>query len=388
MKKQITLSFIINITGLSSLFIIDLMIARLNDDLIISSWAVTKSIIFIGVNFVLLGLDQSVIRLKSDISDILSTALVQFLVLSLIITFFIGYSGYSISFWPTLISLFLFSIVFMYHAEYRLHLNYSLAQFSLNGWKFLLLISLVIFGFKNYTWSIPVALFIVLTIVFYARNGIKVLKKINIPRFKTNLITGLHYFLASISITLTLYIDQLLLRYDGKITESSILFSHATFFVSPNAILIGFGGFLLAPYLKRNPEKKIYYFKKYFPPFIMIIFVIVLASYFFGNLVFSYVKPGQEVIPSVAIALSTVAFFRYLYIIPSSYVGSFASNKQIRKIAYINLFGIIIYILTYIFLSRFYQDYIFAIVSSLLIAWLLRLAIGFKIINEIFKINE
>jgi hypothetical protein len=388
LKKQITFSFIINIAGLFSLFFVDLQMAKMNDDLLISSWALTKSILFIGLIFVLLGLDQALIRMKLNLKKIIFPATVQFLVLIGFITFFVSIIGTKIETFPIVLSLFILAMLYLFYAEHRLNMNYIKAQYCVNGWKIIFLCLILLFGYYEYAWILPLSMFLAFVVIFFNRGLFTIFNLVSFQKYKNILTTGLHYFIALLTLTLTIYIDQVLLSADGKITESSILFSHITFFVSPNAILLGFGGFLLVPYLKKQPENKASIFKKYIWIFILIVLAIVIVTYFLGFVLFSYLKPDQSPSIFLAIGLSVIAFLRYLYILPSSYIGSFATNKLIRKVSVINVAGIAIYLIVYFTLSRYMEDYLLAIYSAIFIVWMIRIINGYFAIFEIIGKNE
>ncbi len=388
MKKQIILSFAINILGLFSIFFVDVKIASLENDLLVSSWALTKSVLFIGIIFILLGLDQAIVRLKLELKEILTPATIQFGILVSILTLGLNLAGTNVNIYTIASTLFILALLYLLYAEYRLNLKYTIAQFSVNGWRFIFLILILIFGYTEFNWLLPLSVLIAMLYLTFKRKLISNFKIVVFKSYKRILNTGLHYFIALLTLTLTLYIDQILLNFDGKILESSVLFSHITFFVSPNAILIGFGGFLITPYLKKNPEKKAYFLKKYLWLFILVVCVIVIASFFVGIIMFNYFKQDQNPSIMLAIGLSVVAFLRYLNILPSGYIGSFASNKLIRTVASVNFAGILFYILTYFIISRFVNGHLVAILSAILVVWLIRIFIGYVAILRIIKQNE
>ena len=93
-----------------ALFLIDMYISKSNDTTFISSWALLKSIMFIGVLFLLLGLDQAIVRLKLKLDDIFIYALIQFSVMATIIAIVLYIFNYDIKISPTLYSLFFLAL--------------------------------------------------------------------------------------------------------------------------------------------------------------------------------------------------------------------------------------------------------------------------------------
>lgn len=366
------------------------MITKTSDDILISSWALTKSVLFIGLIFVLLGLDQAIVRLKLNIKEIIFPALIQFFIISfLIATIIVLFTKKGQLNTPiTIISLFLLASIYLIYAEHRLNLRYFKAQISVNGWKILFLLLIFFVGYSNFFIALPIAICVTYIIIFIDRGAFKLFKLISLEQYKRIIKTGLHYFVTLLTLTLTIYIDQIVLNTDRRILEASVLFSHITFFVSPNAILIGFGGFLLVPYLKKNPEKRIFLFKKYIYIYLLFVVTIVIISYFLGYVLFSCLKSSKDFSFYLALAMSTVAFLRYLYILPSSYIGSFASNQLIRKVAFLNLGGIAIYFLLYYLISRYSGNYLLAIVTAIIVVWSVRILSGFYAIFEMFKQHE
>lgn len=376
MKKTIFFSFVINITGLLSIFVVDLLITKTNDSTVISSWALIKSTLFIGLIFVLVGLDQAIVRLKLKIMQIISPALLQFLIISAIVTVTIIFVKHNLKYALLFPALFFLASIYLFYAEHRLNLNYARAQLSANGWRIVFLGALLIAGYQYFLLLLPLSILVVFIFIFFDRGGLKLLHSINFDEYRKILTTGAHYFITLLTLTLTLYMDQIVLNFDSRIHESSTLFSHITFFISPNGILIGFGGFLLAPYLKKHPDKKKILYDKFIIRFLLVISIVVVGSYFVGFQLYSLLRPGYPVNITLSLGLSFVAFLRYLYILPSAYVGSFASNKLIRQVASFNLIGLITYVAVYFIVSRQSDNYLLAILLAILSVWIVR------IINE------
>lgn len=376
MKKTIFFSFVINITGLLSIFVVDLLITKTDDSAVISSWALIKSTLFIGLIFVLVGLDQAIVRLRLNIKQIISPAILQFFIISAIVTVTVIFAKNDLQYALLFPALFFLATIYLFYAEHRLNLNYARAQLSANGWKIVFLVALLIVGHQYYLLLLPISIFIVFLFIFIDRGGFKLLQSINFDEYRRIVTTGAHYFVTLLTLTLTLYMDQIVLNFDSRIHESSTLFSHITFFISPNGILIGFGGFLLAPYLKRHPDKKKTLYDKYIVRFLFVISFFVAGSYLVGFQLYSFLRHGSQINIPLSLGLSFVAFLRYLYILPSAYVGSFASNKLIRQVASINLIGILLYIFVYYTVSRQSENYLIAILLAILSVWIVR------IINE------
>ena len=386
MKKDIFSSFLINILGLFSLFAVDVLVSRTGDSIIVSSWATMKSILFIGVLFTLLGFDQAIVRKKLKIEEIFLPVLIQFLVLSSLITLIVYFLQYNVDSLTLFITLLLLSIVYILYASYRLNMHYTQAQFLLQGWKVIFLCFIFLFGIAKYSILLQLSITVLLCIVLLKNlSNVFKIKLYKYSSYVENFSTGIHYFFSLFSLTLSLYLDQLILNFDKRVEESTILFSHITFFVSPAVIFLGFAGFVLGPYLRNNSDKKYKFFKNFFLIYVIFGIFMVFLAFEMGRFLIEHFNSSQKEITPLAIALSSVVFLRYLYIMPSAYIGSFASNKLIRQTIYINFIGIIFYLLLYFGISRYSNNYLLAIVVSILIVWLIRILNGYYAIYIILK---
>ncbi len=385
MKKEILFSFIVNMIGIVSLYLVDISILKSNNQEIVSQWALTKSILFIGVIFILIGIDQAVVRLKLDLKSIYIPALIQFFFMSAVLTLITTYLYKELNFYFIFLSLFLLALSYLMYASFRLKLHYIKAQFFLQGWKIIFLILLFLTNKENYIIVIPFSLFIIV-LVFYKDSissfGIGSLDLSNFIKVQK---TGLHYFISLLTLTLSLYMDQLLLNIDHKIPESNILFMHITFYAGPVLILLGFSGFIIGPYLRNNPDRKWSFLKKIYVMYIFIAILIAIISHILGDILIHYFHPDVELNYFVAYGVMGVVILRYLYILPSAYIGSFATNMLIRDVSYVNILAIFIYLAIYFSVSKYSSDYLLAIVFAMLSLWIIRVINGYYAIYKIYK---
>jgi len=335
--------------------------------------------------FVLLGLDQAIVRLKIKLDEIFGLAHVQFFLLSAIVVGFLSMFEMNIDYLSAFFTLFFLALAYILFAYYRLNMHYILAQIFIQGWKIVLLFLLLTFGFYNFEIAMPLSIALIVLLLGFSHYKRFSIYQPSLNNYKKYLITGLHYFFSMLTLTLSLYADQLLLNYDKRTEESSILFTHITFFVSPIAIILGFAGFVIGPYLKNNPEKKRVFFHRFFPLYLLLGLGLAVFSYFLGSALIRYLKDEATLQPFLALALSGVVFLRYLYIFPSAYIGSFAPNSLIRQVSFVNLIGIVAYVTLYFIVSRMTNDYLLSITLSILFVWILRILNGYYAIWLIFQ---
>ncbi|MGT2432013.1 hypothetical protein ACU4HD_31020 [Cupriavidus basilensis] len=144
----------------------------------------------------------------------------------------------------------------------------TMAQFSLNGWKLLLL--LLVLGSRYWIpsasmdWIIFVALALSSLIVFGYSFFTKKWKAYYIERERSELIPakGLmvkeagYFFLLGLSLTASVNLEQLALNFLGFKKESALLLAHFSIFIPLIVFLNGFIGFYLGPFM-RNASKRI-----------------------------------------------------------------------------------------------------------------------------------
>lgn len=384
MTKRIIFSFIFNMIGLGSLWIADAYISINYDEGFISDWALYKSLIFIGVTFVNMGMDQAIVRLKLHIGHVFIPFLIQTLILGALLTVGILIIGLEVQYFYLYFIFILFALCYLFYAFERSNLNYAFSQLGFHFWKIIFL-GLILLGlFTNLHEPILISFVVAILFVLLRSRGYNI-RNYDFSIYKLSILTGMHFFLSLSSLNIILYLDQVLLNNSGQTRTSEILFSHITFFISPAAIILGFTGFILAPYLRENPQKARLLFKKYFVSFVFFGLVTSTALYFISSELFLYFKE-ESAISWLGIILCCIYFLRYLTIVPSSYLGSFASNKLIKHVSIVYHLANIIFIFGYYILLRISNnDHLLSISLSILVAWIIRIIAGYYGLSSIFK---
>jgi O-antigen/teichoic acid export membrane protein len=388
MIKKILFSFVINIFGMGSMLLLDFYISTHLNTNLISEWALLKSVLFIGVFFVLVGLDQAIVRKKTNLFSVFLSISMHLIFLSVIISFL--FYLFDIVKYPFLfiIIFFLFSFIYILYAFYRVQLNFIISQLIFHSWKVFMLYFVVLNFFTNIYYSIIFSLSIPV-IIFLLKNFNKIKFEFDIKKYKDLLEIGIHYFFSMLSLSLTLYIDQILLHSVNRIKEAATLFSHITFFVSPIAIIIGFLGFVLTPYLRNNIEKRREFFYKYIKYYFILGFIVIIFAFFIERQLFFYFKGEKYFNFLVALLLMVVVYLRILYVAPSVYIGSFATNNIIKKINFYNYLGIFIYVgIFYIGWFYFSEYSLYFILIGSILTWIIKNIAGFYGMKEVLKMKD
>ena len=211
----------------------------------------------------LLGLDQVLVRHTPATLKIVRRAVSNSAVMSaLLLLALLAISEASALIYVTL-SIFLLSLVTLQYAIFRGH-NFKLqAQLAVNGWKVIvtvLVITLWHFEYKvNFPLITTASCFIAL--VLLAFFNIRVLTAIfkctdyQNSYEKSYTILGGQFLLAMLTLSLSIYLEQILLNSYGFTISSAQYFAHAAIILPPIVFLNGYLGFILGPFVRQNPKR-------------------------------------------------------------------------------------------------------------------------------------
>gem|GEM_PF-2506606 len=383
-KKDLIVSFLIYGFGLLSLLIADVYISENFDKQKIAQWAFYKSTIFIIGSICLLGYDQVFIRDKSLIKRFFNKFLVQTLFISFISCTFIFFvkdlKSYELFY--LILSIFLFALLSFYSAAARACYNLWKSQFSLNFWKILFILAILIFKFDDIIIYLIIAL-IFSVLISYFLKGYESDEVLD-----DNLIIGdidarkisLAFLFSNITLILSVYGEQFLINLNGNSITSAYLFKYFSIFTPIALSVNSFLGFYLAPKVRKENNMSINKFKSFTFKILLFSIFITIVSIVCGLIFMNYFSKSNEgPIDYILISLLAVlSIIRGIYISTSVCLGVFANAKSLKYVA-LSFWGCtILYIISIFFILENSSGLNAARLVSLasLLNWFLRLVIS------------
>lgn len=374
--KKISIPFIVNFLSLLTFWLSDVWIISKYDTSFVSNWALLKSVIFISGSVITLGIDQAIVRLSLSFKETIIPLLFQVFIMTVCVCCILWVLDFELNFKYLFCILLLYSLLLILYSYERSKLNYSLSMLILNFWRILFYLLIVTVTYKII--DVPLLIAFLSSLIFVIKPFFKLrIKHTDFSKYKTALSTGFYFFLSACSLNIILFIDQILINFIGSESESEILFSHVTFFISPFAAILGFAGFILTPYLRDNRFKSFTILKKYSLHLFLAGVVSIIVYFYLARWLFVTVKKEDPEL-WLSVILTFILFSRFVLVVPSSFFGAFANNFLLNRVSIsYNLINVV-YIASAFGIFYFMKwNALYTISISLLITWLLRVLIGY-----------
>ena len=383
-KKDLIVSFLIYGFGLLSLLIADVYITENFDKEKIAQWAFYKSTIFIIGSICLLGYDQVFIRDKSLIKRFFKKFLVQTLFISFISCTFIFFIKdlKSNELFYLILSIVLFALLSFYSAASRACYNLWKSQFSLNFWKILFILAILIFEFDDIIAYIIMSLILSVFISYFLKgyDSDEVVDDNLIISDDDAIKISLAFLFSNITLILSVYGEQFLINLNGDSITSTYLFKYFSIFTPIALSLNSFLGFYLAPKVRKENNMSINKFKIFTFKILLFSIFITLISIFCGLIFMIYFSKSNEgpIDYILIFLLSVLSIIRGVYISTSVCLGVFANAKSLKKVALTVWVCTILYIISIFIIlensSGLNSARLISLVS--LVNWLLRLLVS------------
>lgn len=391
-------SLIAYVLGMAGLFVADFLISRFFDVDSVSRWAFIKSVLLLAAAVGTLGLDQVIVRNPEALNKIIKLLIPRVTLVSSVIAGGLALSGAGgFFFWFfCVVNVLGQAIAF---AVLRGAYQMTAAQFSLNGWKLILLLSAWGAILNLYEQNIEVmvggSLFFstaITSVAFLNKKWISFYRKEWFDRKKDTssselLLSARGFFFLGISLGLSLNLDQIFLNALDLKAESATLLAHSTIFTPAIVFLNGFVAFYLGPYLRRvresltRPE-----FEKWNRIYFLVGLAFSLISVVLGWAVFSWVYDGKyELNVGVALLLTMLGFIRFLYAVPSAFIGVISGAHDLTRFSKINLVSVALAVAMLPAISHFETSPVVLVLLVSIINWSSRVIYGYILISRHFQ---
>jgi len=312
-------SFGIYLTGIISIFFIDILVVTRLEPLEIEVWTSFKANIAIFMPILSLGMTMTVIREKSLINDVNSLSIIYTILIFLVVL--LVYFNIIFDIFISFAAIVSISSSFLIASSLRSQNLLTAAQIYINSWRIFTLLLFYFFSkLYNIFFSLIIFSIIINLIYFSYQRVFKLIFRLDRKKLSSSLLFMLSSFITGYAVTFELFWVTKL----GAANDASFTLSVFTIFLVTANIGSGFVGFVLSPMINKNPQYA-QLIKKHNISMIVIILIIHSIIYIplinIFILLYDTIIDTQLVVASILAIL--VAITRFLYTI---YTSIFTAN--------------------------------------------------------------
>lgn len=393
-RSQFVISGLVYASGLAAFFIGDLLISKLGTDIEIADWAALKSSLFIGASLCLLGLDQALVRNPSSAGRIARLLIVQAIFMAAALSPLFWYMDTFRNLPYDYFALLALTSVTLSAATYRSRFHMIESQSAANHWRFFfgLLVAACFYtgATRHYAIMVVASVFLGLSVSFLIYKVRKPATREHAPDTETSLGAcyriGLRFCVSALFLNLSLYVEQLILKADGRTTEAATYFRYTTLFLMPAVAATGFLGFYLGPFTRLHGDRVRQFVQQRFPLIILAAAVATTVGIVPGVLALPYITEGKLQLDfGLTLCMAAIAFFRILMVLPSAYLGVHADGRTLDRFLMCSAAGIVMLVVVYTSLTamEFRSDIAVALAS--ITNWATRVSVGLWLTLSLMK---
>jgi hypothetical protein len=369
----------------------DLLVTKLYGAEDVAQWAQIRSLVGIAAIPCLIGLDQVLVRSPQSSGRLLSILGVQVPLLGILSGLTMWSMGLMGS-WQAGALLAIGSAGSLVFFQYfRSHHHRMKSQIAQQGWKILALImiasSIVMQSDLNLQ-SVVIGVIwvsVILSVVFLffsPPHKMRSQKPDNARQFYD---IGARFMVSSLFLALSVYGEQLIVNRFGGAMSGALYFTHATYFLFPVSLVVGYFAFLIGPWIRDNHQKFIQIVQTRRVAIFMGVLLLGVVVQMIGWLAWVIVNPTGSP-PDIWLqgAFLVICMARTLYSLPSGYLGVFGQPRQHDRLIIgqaISLFiAVGVFYVSHFVLGVFV---IYAVAYASAVNWILRTGVGIGISKNI-----
>jgi len=397
--KRYLVSILVSLFGMGSLFAADILLATHASNEALATWATLKSSLMIGAVVVLLGTEQLIVRNPESLAIVAKVVIPQSILAGIVVALLVFHLGYFSSIPTAFLCVFGIAWVNLAFQWLRSNLCIVRAYITLGAWRLIFIsvcIASILFSsssLDNLEGLVVISLYlgwcIIVPVVVSAKRISDVVShhtafKSRVDVYRSSLL----FFLASLSLSITSYGEHLLVFGLGETEDVALYFKAVTFFLMPGVFLNQYLSTVVGPWLRQNEKKGSQSLLTYKFLLLLMLFCSAPVLLIFG-VIAQKLLLGEMVTPLVLAVIFTItAIVRFLYIVPSTYVGMIADRKELKRVTlYYILFAI-----GFLFLSELLvsigMTVIYAVALANLINWCCRSLVGFGFVRYRMNLNR
>lgn len=382
-------AFLIYLAGTASMLMSDVLATKFMDNSEIALLADVRALFGILGALITLGLEMVIIRIPSASRLLLRLVFIQAVALSVPVGFFVHLLGYLSSPWSGILLTAGSACLVAQGQFFRSHGAFVSSQLVQQTWKIiiLILITCIVFFRVETAWPID---FVVAAVVFlisilgwsFILTGPGDLDHAD-RGFRNHYTISFRFLATNIILNLALFGEQLTINGLGTNLQSSIYFTHMTYFLLPVTVISAFVGFRIGPWLRDNPVAfELMLARHRIKLFFGVIFAVTLAQTI-GWLGWQFIRPSVgDVNVFLMIGCFISACLRIYYVLPSAYTGLFGSTRD-HDVLIVTQIILLFIIAATIYVTFPFLDIIIVVTILGVINWLVRTLISDSIMKRI-----
>jgi len=190
------------------------------------------------------------------------------------------------------------------------------------------------------------------------------------------------FFLSSISLSIAAYGENLVVRSIGETTDVAQYFQTYVLFVSPSLILNQYLSVQIGLSIRSNEHMVISFINKYFFTLLPGFFIFMLSLLTCGYLLEATIDNGITSPLALAFLLTVSAFVRFIYILPSSFLGVAADRETLSRTAVIYLVSSALLPIVSLLLYSAGTPAAYAVAIGSLVNWSVRCLVGMRFVAQ------
>ncbi len=383
-------SALVFLFGVGALYLADLIIAASGNDESIALWATLKSFMMIASTFALFGINQLLVREPKAMRLLTRVGGANILGASLVLGIIGSYLDLAPSIPVGIVAIAGFSFSNLAFQWLRSNLQVTAAYLANGSWRVLFLLGILVFFISDNV-DIDMILtgsFIIsslITVWLIIRNPAKtplVSLHDDIRSVKDIYLIGSSYFLATISLSIATYGENLVVHQIGTAADVAQYFRASVVFLFPGMILNQYLATVIGLAVREEESRVLNNLRRHFRKGLtglLLLWPILLA----GGYMLEMLVYGEASTPLLlAILLVVASCVRLIYILPSSFIGVVASRHILLNTSIIYLICAILLPLLSILFHSLGMTTIISVALASLISWTLRCAVGARLVYQ------
>lgn len=398
-RADLVLSAMVYIGGTASMFALDLFLSKVleSDPELMADWAFFRAIVLFGSAIALFGCEQAVVRAPTTAKRLLPplTAQVLLLCLPLIaLPWFVPMAFSGVEIFLAAASL---GLIMGICGHFRSHLRVTLSQVCANGWKLVFGSVVMVMWWQQVPWQrigfamvgcLAVCAIICVLIGAFSSHSNETEESDSIAEngYLSLLPIGSRFWMFAIMANCVTHLDQILLSLDGQKLDASLFFSYRALFLPVVLLAIGYIGVVVAPYIRKNPDRFRTQAKRWLAIFIGLGGLVTILAFASGlGMGWILGKFDQGVDWLLVTAFLIVGMLRYAYIMPSAMMSVYATRKELDRMLLVSLLGVATMVVAYVLMRQLGFRPIWSVIIGSICNSIFRIAYGIWLSIHIFR---
>ena len=392
--RRVLPSMLTFMAGVGAMFIADILISRLPDASRVAEWAALKSFMMVAGVGALFGMEQLLVREPKAVGLILRVSFFHVMIVALIAGLAGAALGLVATPWLGAAVVVGFAASSLSFQWLRSSLRVTASYVANSTWRILFLIgviTLVLTGHAPVGHVLVGAFLIGFCVIAALIIRRPAQRELHSPHddlrriFDVYAVGGL-YFVSALSLAIAAYGENLVVNQLGTDEDLANYFRAAVVFLFPGVMLNQYLGAMIGPAIRQNEGKALGLLRRHGLKLILLVAVLVpglvVGGYLLEAMFYPQISANTPLI--LAVMLSLTACIRLVYVLPSAFIGTMATRKELvgTTFAYLGC-SLLLPILAFVFTENG-MVVTLAVALANLINWSLRCLVGAGLVRRRF----